>query len=256
MRKVIYTCITGAYDELLQPLVIDESFDYVCYTDCKKNDRDGVWRIEQLPDMNVGKIKASRFPKMNPHIILKDYDYSVYVDANIVIQQNSFYQSIDRCIKSGYILAGIKHPKVSCLYDEYFNVYMQRKETDLKQLYKEYQVIKRTGFPRNFGMFEANIIFRAHNNQRVIQQCDDWWNMYLAYTKRDQLSYSYTIWKNNIELKYIMKPCGLHSNEHDSYKVLLHTTPNSSKTDFLNKLLFKIFPVSIVRKFFYLIFNF
>lgn len=255
MKKVIYTCITGGYDNLLQPLVIDETFDYICFTDSPKVHQDGIWRIEKLPDMLIGNVKASRYPKMNPHKLLQDYDYSVYIDANIVIQQRSFYESINRCIEKNLILAGIKHPKMNCLYDEYFNVYKQRKETDLKLLYKEYRLIKKSGFPSNYGMYEANIILRSHNDQLVKQQCDDWWSMYLSYTKRDQLSYSYTLWKNKIDFKYLMNTCGLYSNERESYKVLYHPVISSGKKDYLNRLLFKVFPEKFIRQVFYYIFN-
>ena len=32
MKKcVIYTCIIGAYDDLLQPAVTDPDFDFVCF---------------------------------------------------------------------------------------------------------------------------------------------------------------------------------------------------------------------------------
>lgn len=255
MKKVIYTCITGEYDDLLQPLVIDTSFDYVCFTDHKTMDKNGIWRIELLPDIQVNTIKASRYPKMNPHKLLEEYDYSVYIDANILIQQMSFYKSIDKCIENRLVLAGIKHPQMNCLYDEYFNVYKQRKETNLKQLYKEYCVIRKSGFPRNYGMYEANIILRNHNDPRVIQQCNDWWKMFLTYTKRDQLCYSYTLWKNNFTLQFLMDNCSLHSGNQEPYKILYHPTRTSSKIDFWNRLLFKMFPELMLRKIFYFVFN-
>ena len=31
-KKVIYTCLVGNYDVLRQPLAIDESYDYICFS--------------------------------------------------------------------------------------------------------------------------------------------------------------------------------------------------------------------------------
>jgi hypothetical protein len=32
-NKVVYTCITGDYDTLIEPRYVTEGFDYVCFTD-------------------------------------------------------------------------------------------------------------------------------------------------------------------------------------------------------------------------------
>ena len=253
-RKVIYTCITGCYDKLMQPLVVDDTFDYICFSDSPISVGDGIWQIKEIPEMPVEGCKLSRYPKMHPHVLLKEYDFSIYVDANILIQQPSFYHSINNCISNNIILAGIKHPSVNCLYEEYYNVFKQRKETDLVRLWREYRVIKKSGFPKQYGMYEANIIYRDHHNPIVIKQCEDWWALYLKYTKRDQLSYSYTLWKNEIDTNYLMEVCGLHSDENASYKVLFHPNP-SPKSDVWNKLLFKLLPEPLIKRVFYMLFD-
>ena len=255
-RKVIYTCITGGYDKLMQPLVVDESFDYICFTDILVNKSDGVWQFREIPSMDIDSQKLSRYPKMHPHLLLQEYEYSIYVDANILIQQVSFYESINSCIESDIKLAGIKHPKMNCLYEEFFNVYKQRKELNIFELRKQYKAVKSTGFPCNFGMYEANIIFRKHKDPQVISQCEDWWSMFVKFTKRDQLSYSYTLWKNNLKFRYIMKGCTLHSTEEEPYGIISHPKRSVQCSNvFFNKLFFKIIPDRYSRQLFYAIMN-
>ena len=40
-KKVIYTCLVGNYDVLRQPLAIDESYDYICFSNDIKEERVG-----------------------------------------------------------------------------------------------------------------------------------------------------------------------------------------------------------------------
>ena len=52
MKKcVIYTCIIGAYDDLLQPAVTDPDFDFVCFVGKgeKTAERIGVWSQDAPP---------------------------------------------------------------------------------------------------------------------------------------------------------------------------------------------------------------
>ena len=51
MEKIaIYTCIIGGYDELQQPAVVEEGFDFICFVGPgeKTSDRVGVWEIREL----------------------------------------------------------------------------------------------------------------------------------------------------------------------------------------------------------------
>ena len=47
----IYTCIVGGYDELQQPAVVEDGFDFICFVGMgeKTLDRIGVWGVRELP---------------------------------------------------------------------------------------------------------------------------------------------------------------------------------------------------------------
>ena len=49
MNKVVYTCITGAYDTLRQPLATRPDWDYICFTDNSSEKSDGVWQLRPVP---------------------------------------------------------------------------------------------------------------------------------------------------------------------------------------------------------------
>ena len=50
-RIAIYTCIINDYDELQQPRVLEDGFDFICYVGrgAKTAERVGVWEIRELP---------------------------------------------------------------------------------------------------------------------------------------------------------------------------------------------------------------
>ena len=233
MKIVIYTVITGKYDELRQPACIDDRFSYLCFSNDYSEQKIGVWEIRELPILINDKQRLSRYPKIKPHEFLKDFDYSVYMDANLVIARSGFYESILQLIKDEHILAGVKNGWRDCLYDEGFRCILSKLDAPTK-IIKEMRFIKSEGFPSHYGMYEANIIFRNHHDKRVINQSNMWWNMVQEYAKRDQLCFSYTTWKCSIPWCYIF-PDG--SNTHNNPSIIFHEHPH--RLDNLKKFSFR-----------------
>lgn len=205
-KYVIYTSLTGSYDGLIQPTVIDDDFDYVCYTNEDWGQQVGVWEIRKIPFISKDMQRLSRFPKMHPHVLFHDYEYSLYIDANININSKSFYEIVKSKIQSGVSISGIKHYITNCSYRECFNVLVKRKETNFSIVVKEYRFLQKEEFPKKWGMYEANVILRNHHDFAVISQCELWWSMILCYSKRDQLSYSYSLWKNGLQFDFMIEP--------------------------------------------------
>ena len=64
--------------------------------------------------------------------------------------------------------------------------------------------IKTEGFPQNYGLPENNIIYRKHNKAEIISIMNDWWYMLEHYSRRDQLSLPYVLWKHNIKCENVI----------------------------------------------------
>ena len=73
-KKVVYTCVTGGYDNIIDPKFINDDFDYICFTD-NLSLRSDVWTIKPLPVETEGlsQVKKQRYVKINAHKILKNY---------------------------------------------------------------------------------------------------------------------------------------------------------------------------------------
>lgn len=77
------------------------------------------------------------------------------------------------------------------------------------------------GFPRHFGLFETNVIIRFHNDPKCKAVMDTWWNEIETRTKRDQLSFTYSLWKNGLISDYVMS-LGNCSRNSEYFSVVNH----------------------------------
>lgn len=203
MRKVIYTSIVGDYDPLPQPEVVDEGFDYICFSDDIKEDKAGVWTIRPIPYSNKDSTRLSRYVKLLPHVALPDYDVSVWIDANIRITGKEFYDVVNDRIASGVLMAQVPHPQRDCVYEEISMCYKDLR-IGLCDALRQRRHLKKEGFPRHFGMMENNLILRRHNDPVVRQVSDGWWREYLTYSIRDQLSLMPVCWKSGFRPELLL----------------------------------------------------
>jgi hypothetical protein len=204
-KKVIYTCITGGYDELIKPRFVTKDFDYICFTDNKDLTSD-VWIIKPLPKETeeLSQVKKQRYVKINAHKVVGEYDLSIWVDGNVEIRGdlNVFLKKTltDDC--SVYVPT---HPSRKCIYAEARAVVSMRKDTNAI-VNKQMDRYKKEGFPKNYGLLQSNIMLRKHNNADCIRLMEKWFSELKEESHRDQLSFNYASWKNeDVKVKYMEK---------------------------------------------------
>ena len=95
-RIAIYTCIIGAYDKLQQPAVVAPDVDFICFVGKgeKHCEQDGAWQIREL-DVDIADPQLlSRYPKTHPHVLLSQYEVSLWIDGNIAITDAGIYKCV------------------------------------------------------------------------------------------------------------------------------------------------------------------
>ena len=204
-KKVVYTCITGGYDNLIEPKFISEGFDYVCFTDNNELKSD-VWKIKPLPKETEGlsQVKKQRYVKINPHLLLSEYDVSIWVDGNVTIKSdlNSF---IDKFLTDECSIYVPKHPSRNCIYAESKAVISMNKDTK-ENVIPQIERYKKEGLPKDYGLLQSNIMLRKHNEKDCIRFMEQWFEELKNGSHRDQLSFNYVAWKNNdIKIFYLDK---------------------------------------------------
>lgn len=193
-KKVIYTCISGPYDRLKDPKVVEEGYDYVCFTD--QYFKSDIWSIKPIPEdlMSMPVIKRQRGVKLLPHKYLSEYDFSIWVDSNVEINASIEEYINKNCNQDGKFLWVGEHPVRDCIYAEEKECIAQKKDT--KEITNpQMQKYKDEGFPEHFGLPQTCIMFRSHNNPDCVKLDELWWEELCAGSHRDQLSFSYAVWK-------------------------------------------------------------
>lgn len=198
-KIVVYTCVWGKYDVLLEPFFVNPEIDYIIFTD-QDIPTNSAWKKGIIPDdLDIEKmsgVEVNRFFKMLPHKIFKEYEYSIYLDGNIrvVTDMAPIVEDMgDHCF-------GAHRYQVDCIYDMKNAIIAggrAGKNVVIKQL-KEY---KNNGFPKHFGAFECNVLVRRHNDAICQSIMEEWWEEFNSTSsKRDQLSLPYVLWKKGMSV--------------------------------------------------------
>lgn len=198
MKKVVYTCITGDYDTLRQPLVTRPGWDFICFTDNPGDGSDGVWQLRPVPKAEGSPKVRSAYVKLLPHRVLPEYDASLFMDANLQISSDSFYDDLEaRLASGGGPVWMVPHSTRDCIYDEAAACFDSSLAgfCDVLRLRRQ---LRRDGIPRHLGLFETNIVLRKHTDPAVIEVDEAWWKAFSEGIPRDQLSATAVLYKAGI----------------------------------------------------------
>lgn len=218
----IFTALVGNYDTISQPLVIDERFDYILFSDCISESNIGIWQVRKFNYKNDIPIKMARWVKTHPEELLPEYDCSLWIDANMDIRTSYIYDRVEDLYHSKVRIASVKHPIRQCIYSELITVMelgYENEETVIQwgnKLYKDC-------FPQNIGLFETGLFYRIHHDNTVTMFNQLWWKCIEQYSKRDQLSCNYVTWKLGIPSIFIL-PEGISTNNSVDICRRMHTS--------------------------------
>lgn len=202
-KGVIYTCFTKGYDELIQHSYVNKDFDYICFTDDEdliQHKQVGIWQIRPMLFKELDNARNIRWYKILPHKSLSEYDLSIWLDTNINVLTPKLFNFTDFDLEEGMLFP--KHHARDCIYHECARVLDVQKDT-YKNVIKMAELLIDENMPKHYGMNEANILIRKHNDPKVQKIMEKWWSMVLNYSRRDQLSLSYVLWKNGIRPEQI-----------------------------------------------------
>ena len=202
-KGVVYTCVTGGYDdirEIAAPGFIAADRDYVCFTDdaaLVAEGRVGVWEMRPLAFTELDGTRNNRWHKTHPHMLFPDYAESIYIDANINVRTSYLFDVIRR-LDRPFVLP--RHFDGQCVYGEYRNV-LEQGIDDADRVTRERELLEKSGLPRNYGLGENNVLYRRHHEPEIAALDEEWWAFVRDYSKRDQLSLMWLFWKRGWKLE-------------------------------------------------------
>jgi hypothetical protein len=202
-RIAIYTVIFGNYDEVIEPECTPDNCDFFIVTD-QTLSVNSKWKIisidlEKYDLLSKKNSERNRFFKMHPHLLFSEYKFSMYIDGNIsvITDPTEFIHDINL-----YGLSLHNHFRRKCVFNE-IQLCIDSNKDAIVNLERHKEYLLSDEMPKNYGMLEASIIIREHNNVSCIKLMSEWWTEYSNFSKRDQISLPHILWKNNIEISEV-----------------------------------------------------
>ena len=199
-RIAVYTVIFGKYDEILEPYCSPDNIDYYIITDQEFDSLKSKWEKVDISAFkskikNMSSSEKNRYFKINPSLVFKDYKYSIYIIGNILVVSD-FTELINKI--GLFDIATHTHNSRDCVYEEAKAVLAAGKEKK-KNIDIQMKAYRDAGMPKKYGLMECNIIARRHTEQcsKIMWQ---WWEEFQKFSKRDQLSLPYVLFKNGIDV--------------------------------------------------------
>jgi len=196
-RLVIYTAIMGDYDQLNEVPNKENGIDYICFTD-NNSIKSSTWDIRYVDTIDCNHAKTARMYKILPHRFLTEYETSLWIDGNLKINSNMNQLFQKRTQK----IMLMKHDLRDCLYDE-LQACIDLRKDQAKTMRIQIEKYENEGFPKNIGLAMTGTIIREHNDNEIINVMELWWREVKAHSKRDQLSFNYVAYKNNLQYQTI-----------------------------------------------------
>lgn len=201
-RIAFFTFIVQGYDELHQPLVINENVDYFVISDKKAEDL-GVYEwidVKQVvPDRIKDPFMQNRYCKMHGADIFKKYDYSIYFDGSCQIV-GDITEYLGQVGKTGIAL--YVNETCTCIYETGILITLVGR-CDFELARRQLHTYAVDGMPANYGLSCGGHIFRDHRNDLGNRLMNLWWKEYRKWPTRDQLCLSYVMWKMGLEFNDI-----------------------------------------------------
>lgn len=220
MKKfAIYTALIGGYDNVHQPQYTNEQFDFILFTDEVANYSAGIWQVRKVEYHNEDKTRIARYVKTHPEELLPEYAATLWIDASILITSPFIYDKVVQLYQDGVQLASVKHPYRDCIYDEAYVVYGLDTE---KNIFNWCHYLRSIEYPRHNGLFESSLVYRRNDVETKVVD-DMWWECIVNYSRRDQLSLNYALWKNPLKIESLL-PQGEHMACSQNIQVQKHKT--------------------------------
>jgi len=187
---VVYTAVYGNYEK---PLPI--RWPGICLSDSAKLNPPEKWELRKCKPWHKDPRRASRHPKMLPHMYLPEAEYFIYMDANIRLLADP--ELVVNAFLRDHDMALFPHPQRTCIYDEGRQC-IKRRKADPSAIKLQLDTYELEGYPRKAGLAACWVIVRRNTSAtRALGQ--EWWKAYLEGTERDQLCFNYACWKAGIK---------------------------------------------------------
>ncbi len=198
---IVYTCVTGGYDELPDVTADSERIRFVCFLEGTKRGGASGWEIRPsaAPPRLTSGHDVNRYHKLFAHRVLPEARYSIYLDGNI--RYLGEYGELVRRIRDEEAAFGaFRHPDRRSLAEEVMACERLGKldAFDLGRVDEQLALYAAEGLDPSLPITANYLIVRDHAHPALPTMSALWWSQLFEFAKRDQLSSSYALWKTDL----------------------------------------------------------
>lgn len=190
-KIAIYTVINDRYDSLKLPEKIDPKFEYIVFSD-RPISGGGIWQVRPILCHFDDPVRTSRFIKLHPHQLLKEFDIAIYMDSNLMLL-GDISALLEKFLKSKMPIGGIKHPFRKSVYEEIDACILLNKDHQ-EVMQDQIDRYRKEKFHDEF-LLESNFHIFDLKNKTTHVFLNNWWKELEDGSRRDQLSFNYALMK-------------------------------------------------------------
>ncbi len=195
-RIAVFMAVAGDYDSIKDPEIVSDKADYFIFTD-QELPPNSIWQKRDFEYFDADPTRMARFIKTHPHLYFGDYDWALWMDANLQI--NVPPEDIIAPFAATHVLATWTHPLRRCIFDEAKEC-EKRSKDDGQVMSAQMERYKSAGFTAGAGLFETSVMASKMNEPSITAVMNKWWAEIEQGSRRDQLSLPFALRGLNIEV--------------------------------------------------------
>jgi hypothetical protein len=208
MKTILYACANLAYDQIFSPVVASPGIEPVLFSDRRPRFVSG-WNWRPMPEAaaRLGPSLANRHAKFFPMKIFPEADYSIYIDANLLVIAD-LTPLLREFIASDADIGLFPHSARRDIHAEFDFCKAVGKIAPADHALGQAQLdfYRAEGLPEDHVFTENAIILRRHGRgeargEALAAAMELWWDQLARFTKRDQLSLPYVLDRSDLRVK-------------------------------------------------------
>lgn len=215
-RVAVYTALIGNYDRLPPVISRSDCADFICFTD--QPVAPGGWRVRSVERTTSSDVLEAKRYKVLPWAYLKEYQFSIYVDANTQLLGNLDNLIGRYLLFNDFVAWG--HPERSDVISECFAI-LANKRCQVGPLFEQIKSYLERNMASYTGLVEASFLWRNHENEHVRNLMEAWWQHIGRFTHRDQVSLGYLMGSEHARPRILPARLG-SSRANPWFRKILH----------------------------------
>ena len=190
----IFSAIFGGQDEP-KPILEIPGVDWHMWSDTPGAATRG-WHEHLFPSQFAHPRMSAKWIRMNPELLLPEYEVTVWIDASITVVDPAFAELFG----PGFAADGFslfRHPERDNIYDECTASTPMPKYAG-QPMRDQCEHYRAAGLPADHGLWATGVMIRNNRSDRLRLMNLDWMNENIRWSYQDQLSLPYVLWRHRI----------------------------------------------------------